>query len=272
MKKILGLMMVGILLIITGCSSTGIESSQAKETKETKKAKVELTISAAASLKDVLTAAQESFEKDHPNIKLSYNFASSGTLEQQILQGAPVDLFFSAAEDQFKEVEEKGFIDKKDAVNLVGNEIVLVVPKNSQSPIQSFNDLSNVKGQISIGTPESVPAGQYGKETLEHLHLWDSLKDKMVYAKDVRQVLSYIETNSVKAGIIYKTDAAISDKVKVIALAPSGSHTPVIYPLGILKGTSHPKEAKMVYDYLQSKKAKDIFKEYGFVTQLGNEE
>ncbi|WP_188696515.1 molybdate ABC transporter substrate-binding protein [Pullulanibacillus camelliae] len=272
MKKILGLVMIGILLVMTGCSSNGIAGSNAKAAKATKGDKVDITISAAASLKDVLTSVQKSFEKDHPNIKLSYNFASSGTLEQQIVQGAPVDLFFSAAEDNFDDVVKKGLIDKKDAINLVGNEIVLVVPKNSQTTIKSFKDLSHVNGQISIGTPASVPAGQYAQETLKKLNMWEPVKDKVVYAKDVRQVLAYIETKSVKAGIIYKTDAEISNKVKVIASAPSGSHEPIIYPLGLLKHTSHPKEAKVVYDYLQSQKAKNIFKEYGFVTQLGNAE
>lgn len=117
---------------------------------------------------------------------------------------------------------------------------------------------------MSIGTPESVPAGKYAKELLEKMDIWNNIEEKVVYAKDVRQVLTYVETNNVDAGIVYKTDALISEKVNIVDTAEENTHDPIIYPLGVIKDTSHPEEAKLFYDYLQNEKSMDIFKEYGF--------
>src|SRR6478735_3238866 len=154
-KKLIPLFISVILLVIGGCSSNKLEASEKD---------VELTISAAASLQDALNDIKPIFEEEHPHIKLNYNFGASGALQQQISQGAPVDLFFSAAEDKFDKLLEDGQVDKTNAIDLIGNELVLVVPANSKIEIESFEDLINVN-QFSIGTPESVPAGQYAKAT-----------------------------------------------------------------------------------------------------------
>ncbi|MGG2067539.1 molybdate ABC transporter substrate-binding protein [Bacillus sp. S14(2024)] len=246
------------LVISTGCTNT---SKQEKTT--AKKENIELTISAAASLQDALKDIQTQYEKKEPNVKLSFNFGSSGALQQQIEQGAPVDLFFSAAEDKFETLVNKGIIDQKEGKNLLGNELVLIVPKDSN--IKDFQALKEDQvTKIALGTPESVPAGKYAKEALTHLNLWNDLQNKMVYTKDVRQVLTYVETGSVNAGIVYKTDALISKKVKMANTAPTNSHEPIHYPLGIIKATKHKKEATAFYEYLQSKDAITIFKKYGF--------
>ncbi|CAM4298328.1 molybdenum ABC transporter substrate-binding protein [Bacillus manliponensis] len=248
-----------LLVLSTGCSNTnGTKKTNAKEEKT-----VELTISAAASLQDALQDIQKQYEKSNSNIKLSFNFGGSGALQQQIEQGAPADLFFSAAEDKFQTLVEKGFIDQKEAKNLLGNELVLIVPKNS-----SIHDLQALKSaqatKIAIGTPESVPAGQYAKESLIHLHVWDAVQHKLIYTKDVRQVLTYVETNNVEAGIVYKTDALISEKVKIASTIQSDAHEPIHYPLGVIKNTKHKKEATAFYQYLQSKEATAIFQKHGF--------
>lgn len=225
--------------------------------------KVELTISAAASLQDALKEIAADFEKKHPNIKITYNYGASGALQQQISHGAPVDLFFSAAEDKYDKLVKDGLINKNNGTDLVRNELVLIVP--SHSDVKGFNDLAKSE-QFSIGTPESVPAGKYAKETLENLKLWNEVEEKVVYAKDVRQVLTYVETGNVDAGIVYKTDAMISKKVKVAATADENTHSPIVYPVGVVKKSPHQKEAKLFYDYLQEKEILQIFKEYGFST------
>ncbi|WP_019240775.1 MULTISPECIES: molybdate ABC transporter substrate-binding protein [Bacillus] len=253
------LILVFVLSLVT-CSDNEEKTSDKKE-----KEKVELTVSAAASLNDALTDIQNSYKEKYPEITLKFNFGASGALQQQISQGAPVDLFISAAEDKFNTLVNDGMIDKEESVNLVENELVLIVPKDSKLNIKSFEDLATANiEKMALGTPESVPAGLYGKETLEALKVWDKVESKLVYGKDVRQVLSYVETGNVDAGIVYKTDALVSDKIKIVATAGSDTHTPIIYPLGIIKDSKHHDEAKDFYDYLQSDAAKKILEEYGF--------
>lgn len=257
MKKIFFTALL-LVLVLSGCSS----NNQANRT-DKKDAKVELTISAAASLQDSLNDIKASFEKAHPNVQINYNFGASGALQQQISQGAPVDLFFSAAEDKFNLLVQKGDIEKKNSINLVGNDLVLVVPKDNSKGINNFKDVSRAEN-ISVGTPESVPAGKYAQETFEALNIWNSLQGKVVYAKDVRQVLTYVETGNVDAGVVYKTDALTSKKVKIAATAEDNTHTPIIYPVGVVKETAHPKEAELFLEYLQNQTSIDIFKKYGF--------
>jgi molybdate transport system substrate-binding protein len=256
------LSMLLLLLVVSGCSenvkNTNSEKKQGDQVKS-----VELTISAAASLQDALTDIKTTFEKEHSNVKITYNFGASGALQQQISQGAPVDIFFSAAEDKFQKLEQGGLIEKKNGTDLLGNDLVLIVPKDSSKGIKSFEKLTKAD-KIALGSPESVPAGQYGKETLGNLNILSAVEGKVVYAKDVRQVLTYVETENVDAGIVYKTDALTSTKVKIAATAAENTHTPIIYPIGVIKNSSHPKEAALFYEYLQNQKSMKIFKKYGF--------
>ncbi|MFZ0446728.1 MAG: molybdate ABC transporter substrate-binding protein [Bacillus sp. (in: firmicutes)] len=240
------------------------QSSNLKETES--KESVELTISAAASLKDAMEVIQSTYQEEHPEVTLKFNLGGSGSLQQQISQGAPVDLFFSAAEDKFDILVEDDSIAKEDRVDLLGNSLVLVVPKENQS-IKGFENLAKAEiDKISIGTPETVPAGKYAKESLEKMDLWKDVESKVVYAKDVRQVLSYVETGNVAAGIVYKTDALVSNKVNIVATADPGTHTPIIYPMGIIKDSKNYEEAKDFYSYLQNNDALKVFEEYGFTT------
>jgi molybdate transport system substrate-binding protein len=248
---------------MSACSSNEASKKPAEKKPVVTEKNVELTVSAAASLQDALNEITVAFVKDHPNVKINYNFGASGALQQQISQGAPVDLFFSAAKDKFDKLVEDGLIEKKKGIDLVGNEIVLVVPKDASKGITVFEDLTKAE-KISIGTPESVPAGQYAKETLENVKVWSAVEGKMVYAKDVRQVLTYVETGNVDAGIVYKTDALISSNVKIVATAKESTHAPIIYPVGVIKNSSHPKEAQLFYDYLQNKKSIQTLEKYGF--------
>ncbi|WP_308639940.1 molybdate ABC transporter substrate-binding protein [Paenibacillus silvisoli] len=225
--------------------------------------KTELLVSAAASLKDSLAEIEKGYEASHPTIDLVFNLGSSGTLQKQIEQGAPADLFLSAGQKQMDALVDGKLIDR--SALLLKNELVLVVPKNSKKAFNTVKQLGDTDIEnIAIGQPESVPAGQYAKETLETRKVWDSLQDKLVYAKDVRQVLTYVETGNVDAGFVYKTDALSSKKVQIALKIIPGVHKPILYPAGIVKETKHPKEAAAFYSYLQGKEADAIFVKYGF--------
>ncbi|OZU87433.1 molybdate ABC transporter substrate-binding protein [Virgibacillus indicus] len=255
----LAIMLIFTITLTMGCSDRSDTHQAADESSEN----VELTISAAASLKDAMDEIQNNYVKEHSEVALRINFGGSGSLKQQIYQGAPVDLFLSAAEDKFAELVDEGMIEGKDSADLLGNELVLIVP--SESDITNFQDLETTEvNTISIGTPETVPAGEYARESLENIGIWENVKPKTVYAKDVRQVLSYVETGNVDAGIVYKTDALISDKVKIAATADPNTYTSITYPIGIIKDSEHYEAASDFYSYLQSDAARQVFEEYGF--------
>lgn len=253
-----------ILLLVTACSqdNTGKPTNPSN-----KKNHNTLTISAAVSLKDAMDIIQSQYQDLHPEVTLNFNFGGSGSLQQQISQGAPVDLFFSAAEDKFDILVEEDSINEGDRINLLGNELVLVAPKG-QKTIRDLDDLSNHEvNKIAIGTPETVPAGKYAKESFENMNIWGDIKEKIVYAKDVRQVLSYVETGNIDAGVVYKSDALMSNQVDIIATIDADTHTEIVYPVGVLKDSKQYESAKDFYTYLQSDEALKVFEEYGFTTQ-----
>jgi molybdate transport system substrate-binding protein len=254
------IMLLITILILASCSNNQGQSAASKQEP------ISITISAAASMQDALESIKEKFEKEHPDITLTFNFGSSGALQQQISQGAPVDLFLSAAEDKMALLIKGGFISESDHTNLVKNNLVLITNKQSDTTINNFADLETLdKEKIAIGIPKSVPAGNYAKETLQSLHIWEKVQENIVPAKDVRQVLSYVETNNVAAGIVYGTDAKTSDAVQVAAIADEASHSPIVYPLGIIKDSKHYQAAKVFYDYLQTPISLEVFKENGFI-------
>lgn len=224
-----------------------------------------ITVSAAASLKDVMTEIKKSYEMENKADNLVFNFGGSGSLQQQIENGAPVDIFISAAQKQIDELDKKNLLVKISKVNLLKNEVVLIAPINSKILIKNYKDLinSNVVS-IGIGEPKSVPAGQYSMEIFSKLGISEKVSSKLVYGKDVRTILSWVETGNVDAGIVYKTDAISSNKVKVVSTAPKDSHTPVIYPAAIVSDSKFQNESKKFLKFLKSKKAVDIFVKFGF--------
>lgn len=226
----------------------------------------ELIISAAASLKNAMTDITAAYAKKAPNIKLTFNFGSSGALQTQIEQGAPADIFFSAGKTQVDNLEKKGLLLQGTRVDLLLNDLVLVVSKDNTT-IKNFDDLSKATW-IAIGTPESVPAGQYAKETLVSLKMWDLLQPKYVQAKDVTAVLTYVENGNADAGFVYRSDSLSSTKVKVVATAPASSHSKILYPAAVVKDSGNPKDAKAFLDYLKTSEAQAIFIKYGFKSGL----
>jgi molybdate transport system substrate-binding protein len=225
-----------------------------------------LTISVAASLQDAMRELGPAFERSHAPAKVTFNFGGSGTLEQQIEHGAPVDVFLSAAAQQMDQLAAKGLIRNDTRVDLLRNQIVLIAAPGSAS-LNSFDGLtsSSVK-LIALGDPGSVPAGNYGRQSLMSLHLWQAIQGKLVLAKDVRQVLTYVETGNADAGMVYATDARLSPKVRVVATAPDSSHQPVVYPVAVLKDSRNPSLARAFVAFLGSSQARATFARLGFTT------
>lgn len=263
-KRSAWLLLAAVGLLLAGCSSASVSPSGSAPASQPN-APVELTVSAAASLTDALQALQPAFEADHPHLKLVFNFGGSGALQQQIEQGAPVDLFLSAATQNMQALSDKGLIDEAHRVNLLTNTLVAVVPKDRAIALSGFADLTRSEiRHIAIGAPESVPAGAYAKEAIDRAKLWETLQPKIVQAKDVRQVLQYIESGNADAGFVYKTDAIAADKTDIAFEAAPAAHAPIGYPLGIMKASKHQTEAVELFEYLRSEAALGVFLKYGF--------
>ncbi|WP_145409288.1 molybdate ABC transporter substrate-binding protein [Paenibacillus xylanexedens] len=279
---VLGSMSLGLALVLSGCgaSTDTPDTSSATESTASNTATsgensatgnvdpqetVDLTISAAASLTDAMKEIETNFEAANPNINLNFNFGASGALQQQIEQGAPSDIFVSAASKNMNALVEENLIAEADQQNLLQNSLVAVVSADRADEVSTENDLtSDTIKTIAIGIPESVPAGTYAKEALTNAKLWDQLESKLVQGKDVRQVLQYVETGNADAGFVYKTDALTSDQVKIAFEVDKTSYTPANYPVGIIEGTKHRTEAEQFYTYLQSPEVLDVFAKYGF--------
>jgi molybdate transport system substrate-binding protein len=229
---------------------------------------VELNVSAAASLKDALLDIQKTYGVKQSNLKINFNFGSSGALQTQIEQGAPADLFISAAVKQMDSLEKKNLIVSKTRQDILFTQLTLIVPKDSTLNLKDFKDLSreDVK-KIGCGAPESVPAGQYAQQVFKYLNVTDAVQGKLVFGTDVRAVLTYVETGNVDAGIVYRTDALISNKIKIIAIAPAGSHDPIVYPAAILTNAVQPKVAAEFLTYLTGSEGKKVFEKYGFAVK-----
>ncbi|BAY13732.1 molybdenum ABC transporter, periplasmic binding protein [Calothrix sp. NIES-2098] len=224
-----------------------------------------LLVSAAASLKDALEEIKLLYQQSQPNVNISYNFGASGALQQQIEQGAPADIFVSAGKKQVDALEQKGLLLAGTRTILAKNRLVLVVPKSSVG-VTSFYNLKDSKiKKIAIGEPRSVPAGQYGEQVLQKLKLLPQVKSKLVYANNVRQVLAAVESGNADAGLVYITDAKISDKVKVVVAADEKYHSAIVYPLAVLKGSKNAAAAKDFAQYLTSTQAKGVLQKFGFI-------
>ena len=228
--------------------------------------KTELMISAAISLKDVVTRLAADFEKAHQDCKVALNFASSGQLMAQIENGAPVDLFISAGAKEVDALAAKDLIIADTRINLVANQLVLIKNKAQQLTLIKIDNLVNPEfKRIAIGNPDSVPAGRYAKEALTFYKLYDALQAKLVFGENVRQVLDYVARGEVDAGLVYATDAKIEAQVDVVLEIPAEAHKPIVYPAAIIKAAQQIELSKAFLLFLQSQESQAVFKEYGFI-------
>lgn len=224
-----------------------------------------LTVAAAASLTDVTAEIAEAYKAVAPDVQLTFTYASSGNLQTQIEQGAPVDIFMSAAQKQMNALEEEGMLAEGTRGDLLENKVVLIVPADSDSGIASFEDLATDKvSTVALGDPASVPAGQYAEEVLTSLEILDTVKEKANYGSDVRQVLTWVESKNVDCGVVYATDAATSDKVKVVCEAPEGSVKKIIYPVAVLEQSTQKEAALSFIEFMKTSDVAAIFEKYGF--------
>jgi molybdate transport system substrate-binding protein len=231
-----------------------------------------ILVAAAASLQKSLQEITPLYTKANPHQTVNYNFAASGALQQQIEQGAPVDVFISAADKQMNALQSKGLLVAATQQELLTNQLVLVVPKQSAISLTNFGQLikPEVK-RISIGEPRSVPAGKYATEVLKNLGVFDRVKSKFVLGNNVRSVLTAVETGDVDAGIVYITDAKSSDKTTIVATADRKLHSPINYQIAVLKSSKSLTGASQYVKFLQSKSATAIFRKYGFgIAKSGN--
>lgn len=244
--------------ITTGCQSEGSNSSVTQS-------QTDLIVSAAASLKDSLEEIKRSYQQKAFTTNLNYNLGASGALMQQIQNGAPADVFISAAEKPMDILEKAGELLSDTRRDLVKNRLVLIAPKGSQK-VTSFASLNNAEIQrVAIGEPRSVPAGQYAEQVLQKIKIYDAVKPKFVYANNVRQVLASVESGNADAGIVYLTDANTSKQVAVVAIASEADHSPIVYPIAVLKNSKNPQAAKEFVQFLESDRGKSVFKKHGFI-------
>jgi molybdate transport system substrate-binding protein len=228
----------------------------------------DLNIFAAASLSDALKEIARAYEPISGD-QLQFNFAASSTLALQIKQGAPADLFFSADEAKMDELAKGGSIDAETRRSLLSNTLVIVVNPEDGARLTSPADLAKPGfGRIALAEPQTVPAGIYAKEWLQKAGLWKNVIDKIVPTENVRACLAAVESGNVAAGIVYKTDALISKKVKVAYEARGPEAPKISYPLAVVKTSKHVDAARRFADYLAGPEARIVFVKFGFLPAL----
>lgn len=240
------------LLVLALLASAGLQAA-------------EISVFAAASLTDSLKEIAADYEKSSGD-KVTFNLGASSTLARQIEEGAPADIFFSADEAQMNGLAKLGLIDPATRKSRLGNSLVVVVTADSTLQINSASDLTNATvKQIALADPKAVPAGVYAKAWLTQQQLWPAIEPKVVPTENVRAALAAVESGNVEAGVVYKTDAGISKKVKVAYEVPAADAPDISYPMALVKDSKQPDAAKNFLNYLDSKEAGDIFKKFGFI-------
>lgn len=244
------------LILLTGLLLTATAPVQAKD----------LLVFAAASLKNAAEDIAKAYEASGGG-NVTYSFAASSDLAKQIENGAPAVLFISADTKWMDYLAERKLIVGDSRRDLLGNRLVLIAPSDSALTIklaegaplaQSLGD-----GKLAMADPDSVPAGRYGKASLEALKMWSSVEPSVVRAKDVRATLAFVERGEAAAGIVYATDAMVSKKVRIVDEFPEASHPKIVYPIALIAGQDDAA-AHAFYDYLNGDKARGVFLDYGF--------
>lgn len=251
------------LSLITSLGIVGCNSSDTKNKDSESQEAVELNISAAASLKEAMAKIEEEYKKVNENVTLVVNYGASGSLQQQIEQGAPCDVFISAGQKQMKALDEASLLLEGTYKDLLENDLVLIAPKDSD--VSNLDDLiTNKVKHIAVGEPSSVPAGKYADEVLVNLDLKDKIKDKLVFAKDVKEVLAWTQSGNAEVGFVYYSDTINTDNIKIVETTPSTSHSAIVYPIAVIKESKKPEAAKEFEEFLLSTDGQAILKDFGY--------
>jgi len=252
--KRLALPIIMLLTLILGSCSNSDASTQN-----------EILVAAASSMTPALTEIAAEFEKTNNDIKVTFTFGSSGKLAQQIKGGAPVDVFISASSTDMDTLEKEHKIESNKRANIAKNTLVVIQQKSGEhSLLNAENPFINEVTHFAIGNPDTVPAGIYAKEALVKMGEWEVLEPKLVFGKDVRQVLTFVETGNAERGIVFTSDAQSSDKVEVISKIDPALHSPAVYPGAIVASTEQPEAANAFLDYMQTREVQEILTDYGF--------
>jgi molybdate transport system substrate-binding protein len=223
--------------------------------------KTEIHVLTAASMTPAMNELKELYESNNPYITIVPVYGGSGQLKDQISQGAPADVFLSAALKWMEELNEAEEIEEYE--NLLVNELVAVSQMQAGFEMDEIGGLLNDSvDTIGIGDPATVPAGEYAKQAIEAAGIWEEVENKLVFASDVRQVLTYVETGNVDIGIVYESDVYEKENIQINYTL--NKHEPVIYPVGLLAHSNHPGEARQFYEWLRTNEALNIFESYGF--------
>lgn len=224
-----------------------------------------VNVFAASSLADALKEIATPYQKESGD-KLAFNFAGSNVLARQIEEGAPADLFFSADEIRMDQLEKSARIVTETRTNLLGNSLVVITARDSRLRIPTIDELSsNSVRRIAVADPKAVPAGIYARTHLSKLGLWAAVAPKVVPTDDARAALAAVESGNIEAGIVYKTDAALSKKVKIALEIPAGSGPSIRYPVAVVKGAKESDAAIRLLRHLRSDAAAKVFRKHGFL-------
>jgi len=248
----------GLLLALLGLAGCGKEEGQ--------RGQGPVLVFVAASTRDAVQEVAADFTAKH-GIEIKLSADASSRLAAQIVHDAPADLFLSASEEWPDFVKDRGY--SAQSCVLLGNALVLVVPESNPANVTGPKDLTGASvGRVALADP-AVPAGKYARQALKKLGLWKDLErqKKVLSGEDVRVALAYVERGEADAGIVYATDARITDKVRQIYKFDPSTHDPICYPLVLLKGGSEKESAHKFYEFLRSSQAAEVFRKHGF-TQL----
>ncbi|OAM30821.1 MULTISPECIES: molybdate ABC transporter substrate-binding protein [Eikenella] len=224
----------------------------------------DLTVSAAASLKEAFQEINAAYGRAHPGTQIRLNTAASGVLLQQLVQGAPVDVLATADQETMDKAAEAKVIAPATRRTFALNDLVLIQPNRAAFRVSRLQDLANAQVQrVAVGNPASVPAGRYTKAALEKAGLWNAVGAKMIATQNVRQALDYVSRGEVDAGFVYRTDAMLMrDKVRIVRAVPL--ETPVSYAIAVTASSKEAAEAARYLDFIRSREGRRILQKYGF--------
>ncbi len=224
----------------------------------------EITVFAATSLTESLKEVAALYQRNSAD-RIVFNFAASNVLAQQLQAGAPADLFISADEAKMDSLQAAGIIAAETRISLLGNSLVIITPLGD-TPVRSLADLTAPSIQhLAIADPKAVPAGIYAKACLEKAKLWQALQPKVLPTENVRAALALVESGNAEAGIVYKTDAAISKKISVTFEIPASDCPTIRYPAAVLKNSPNASAARTILHFLTDESAAEIFRKHGFI-------
>jgi molybdate transport system substrate-binding protein len=243
------LLIAGVALLATGALSAA-----------------EIRVFAASSLTDALKEIGAAYQTQS-GTGVSFNFAASNTLARQIEEGAPADVFVSADEPQMDRLQKGEHVVAESRRNVLSNTLTLIASADSELAIAFPADLPSQVKRLALADPKMAPAGVYARSYLERAQVWEQIAPKAIPLENVRAVLAAVESGNVDAGFVYKTDAAMAKKSKVILDIPAADAPPIRYPAAVVRASKRPSEAAKFVEFLASDEAREVFEKWGFVVQ-----